>query len=143
MGLPSAAELACSFDQFMRLQEYTESGIDVFQLDGEIDMHFAPVLRQLLIGKRNAHCPALLLDMSAVEFVDSTALAVILEHVRNTTYVDGHFCIGGVSANLHTIFEIVRLDRAIPIFPDAAAAKHALISGTVPRVSEPLFRSAA
>lgn len=106
-------------------------------------MHFAPVLRQLLLGKRNAQCPALLLDMTAVEFIDSTGLAVILEHVRDTTQSDGGFCIGGVSANLQTIFEIVRLDRAIPIFADVAAAKRALNSGIVPRVSEPLFESAA
>lgn len=127
----------------MRLQEYTENGVDVFQLAGEIDMHFAPVLRELLLGKRNAQCPALLLDMTAVEFIDSTGLAVILEHVRDTKETDGRFCIGGVSANVRSTFEIVRLDRAIPIFAEAAAAKRALLSGIVPRVSEPLFESAA
>jgi anti-sigma B factor antagonist len=127
----------------MRLHEYTEGSVDVLELEGEIDMHFAPVLRRLLQGKRDASCPALLLDMSAVEFIDSTGLAVILEYVRDTSAYDGRFCIGGVSANLRTIFEIVRLDRAIPIYRDAATAKNALISGVIPAVSEPLFASAA
>ena len=127
----------------MRLHEYNQSGVDVLQLAGEIDMHFAPVLRQLLQGKREARCPALLLDLSAVEFIDSTGLAVILEHMRDTSAYDGRFCIGGVSENLRTVFEIVRLDRAMPIFLDATRAKNALISGRVPSVSEPLFASAA
>jgi anti-sigma B factor antagonist len=127
----------------MRLQEYTESGVDVFQLEGEIDMHFAPVLRQLLLGKRAAHCDALLLDLTAVEFIDSTGLAVILEYVRDTKQNDGRFCIGGVSDNLQSIFEIVRLDRAIPIYANVTTAKQAFFSGSIPPLSGPLFASAA
>ena len=127
----------------MRLREYKESSVDVLELQGEIDMHFAPVLRGLLKGKRDTRCPALLLDMTAGEFIDSTGLAVILEYVRDTSAYDGRFCIGGVSENLRTIFEIVRLDRAIPIYHDATAAKNALISGAIPAASEPLFASAA
>jgi anti-anti-sigma factor len=127
----------------MRLHEYTDNAVDVFQLEGEIDMHFAPVLRQLLRGKRAAKCPALLLDMTAVEFIDSTGLAVILEYVRDTERTHSRFCIGGVSAALGTIFEIVRLDRAIPIFENIDRAKEAFATGRLPSVSEPLFRSAA
>ena len=127
----------------MRLREYKESSVDVLELQGEIDMHFAPVLRRLLDGKRETQCPTLLLDMSAVEFIDSTGLAVILEYVRDTTVYHGRFCIGGISENLRTIFEIVRLDRAIPIYADVTTAKNALISGATHAVSEPLFASAA
>ena len=106
-------------------------------------MHFAPVLRRLLQGKRETECPAVLLDMTAVDFIDSTGLAVILEYVRDTSVYHGRFCIGGVSENLRTIFEIVRLDRAIPIYADVTTAKNALISGATHAVSEPLFASAA
>jgi anti-sigma B factor antagonist len=127
----------------MRLHEYKEGRVDVLELEGEIDMHFAPVLRRLLSGKREKQCPALLLDMSAVEFIDSTGLAVILEYLRDATGYDGRFCIGGISENLRMIFETVRLERAMPIFRDAAAAKHALLSGRIPAVSQPVFASAA
>ena len=127
----------------MRLHEYKESNVDVLELKGEIDLHFAPVLRRLLSGKREAQCPALLLDLSAVEFIDSTGLAVILEYLRDATAYHGRFCIGGISENLRTIFEIVRLERSMPIFRDVAAAKHALLSGRIPAVSAPLFASAA
>jgi anti-sigma B factor antagonist len=127
----------------MRLHEYKEGRVDVLELEGEIDMHFAPVLRRLLLGKREKHCPALLLDMSAVEFIDSTGLAVILEYLRDATGYDGRFCIGGISENLRMIFETVRLERVMPIFRDVAAAKHALLSGRIPAVSQPVFASAA
>ncbi len=141
MGFRMSLRLA--FATTMRLHEYTENGVNVFELKGEIDMHFAPVLRQLLRGKRHAKCPALLLDMAAVSFIDSTGLAVILEYLRDTSEHDGLFCIGGVSESLRTIFEIVRLDRAMPIFYELGTAKNALISGCIPRSSDPLFASAA
>ncbi len=127
----------------MRLREYKEGPVDVLELEGEIDMHFAPVLRRLLSGKRDTQCPALLLDLSKVEFIDSTGLAVILAHLRDTAAYNGRFCIGGLSENVRTIFEIVRLERAMPIFRDAGAAKQALLSGRIPAVSEPLFAAAA
>ena len=127
----------------MRLRESREKGVDVLELEGEIDMHFAPVLRRLLQSKRDKRCPSLLLDMTAITFIDSTGLAVILEYVRDTNAYEGRFCIGGASENLRTIFEIVRLDRAIPIYHDASAAKKALVSHAMPAVSEPLFASAA
>ena len=127
----------------MRLHEYKERNVNVLELEGEMDMHFAPVLRQLLSVKSETQCPALLLDMSAVEFIDSTGLAVILEYLRDATTYQGRFCIGGVSKNLLTIFETVRLDRAMPIFREVAAAKRALLSGRIPAVSQPLFASAA
>ena len=127
----------------MRLHEYKENDVDVLELHGEIDMHFAPVLRGLLSGKCRTKCPALLLDMSAVEFIDSTGLAVILEYLRDATAYQGRFCIGGISENLRAILEIVRLDRSMPIFRDVVAAKQALLSGHIPAVSEPLFASAA
>jgi anti-anti-sigma factor len=127
----------------MRLHEYKEGNVDVLQLEGEIDMHFAPVLRGLLCGKREARCPALLLDLSAVDFIDSTGLAVILEYLRDATAYDGRFCIGGVSENLGTVFETVGLDRSMPIFRDAGAAKQALLSGRLPSVSQPVFASVA
>lgn len=127
----------------MRLHEYKEGTIDVLKLEGEIDMHFAPVLRRLLNGKRETRCPALLLDLSAVEFIDSTGLAVILEYLRDATAFHGRFCIGGISENVRTIIEIVRLERAMPVFRHVSAAKHALLSGGIPAVSEPVFAAAA
>ena len=127
----------------MRLHEYTEGGVEILELRGEIDLHYAPVLRKLLRAKADALCPALLLDMTGVEFIDSTGLAVILEYLRDATDNNCRFCIGGISTQLRTIFEIVRLDRTMPIFADATTAKNALISGCVPSVSEPLFATAA
>lgn len=126
----------------MRLHEQTEHGLDVIQLQGDVDMHFAPVLRQVLAGKAQARCPALLLDLTGVDFINSSGLAAILEYLRASADNRCLFCIGGISDRLRPIIEMVRLDRSMPIFAKAADAKRAMIARKVPGVSEPLFAPA-
>jgi anti-sigma B factor antagonist len=123
----------------MRLHEQTQSGVDILRVEGEIDLHFAPVLRQVLSGKAKQRCPALLLDLTAVEFINSSGIAAILEYLREATDNRVPFCIGGVSPKLRPIIELVRLDRSMPVFADAARARDAIVARQLPSVSQPLF----
>ncbi|HEX8280180.1 MAG TPA: STAS domain-containing protein [Chthoniobacterales bacterium] len=127
----------------MHLHEYCENGVDVLQLQGEIDLHYAPVLRALLKAKANSRCRSLLLDFSGVRFIDSTGIAAIVEYLRYSNTFGGRFCIGGLSEVVRTTFEIVRLDKAMPIFADLGKAKEALSYNALPRPSAPVFASAA
>ena len=127
----------------MRLHEQVRDGIDVFVLGGEIDLHYAPVLRARLQAKARSGCPALLLDVSGVGFIDSSGISAILEYLRDATKFGGRFCIGGVSEQLRWIFDVVGLGKVMPIFADAAQAKEALSSGSMPVPATPLFAAAA
>jgi anti-sigma B factor antagonist len=127
----------------MRLHEYRDRQTDVLELGGEIDLHYAPVLRTLLTAKANCQCASLLLDMSGVRFIDSSGLAVLIEYLRMAANFGGRFCIAGVGEQLAPIFQVVHLDSAIAIFADTAEAKEALAHDAVPAPSHPLFASAA
>lgn len=125
------------------LREYSEGGVDVLCLGGEIDMHFAPTLRTLLQVKARQRCPALLLDLSLVEFIDSVGIAAILEYLRDATDNGTRFCIGGLGEPLRLIFEVVGLAKVMPVYRDVARAKEVVVSNELPQVSMPLFASAA
>ena len=125
------------------LQEYNQDGVDILHLGGEIDMHFAPTLRAVLRAKHNSKCPALLLDMSQVEFIDSVGLAAILEYLRDATDCGARFCIGGLSQSLRTIFEVVGLGKVMPVYADGSKAKAAFFANAVPQPSMQLFAAAA
>jgi len=128
----------------MQLKESVEEGVDLLTLAGEIDMHYAPVLRTLLQGKAQSHCPAVILDLRAVSFIDSAGLAAIIEYFRDAATHDGVICLAGLNETLMTVYEIVRLDKVIPIFASAAAAREALRQGSVQPPARTLFdRSAA
>lgn len=121
----------------MRLQESAEQGIGVFALEGEIDFHYAPVLRTLLQGKIKQGTRSLILDLTRVDYIDSSGMAAIIEYFRDTTKMGGVLCLAGMNPSLVSLFQVVGLSGAIPAFeavPDAAAA---LKSGTVQ--PSPLF----
>ena len=119
----------------MRLNEVVEDGGDVFYLQGEIDLHYSPVLRSLFQSKIKARCPVLILDLSGVDFIDSTGLAAVVEYFRDAAEYEGILCLTGLNETLKAIFEVVNLDKAIPIFASTPAAKIALKEGRVPSKS--------
>jgi anti-sigma B factor antagonist len=115
----------------MRLKESVEDGIEVFALQGEIDLHYAPVLRSLMQSKIKAQARALVLDLGDVNYIDSSGLATIIEYFRDASKHAGILCLVGMNSNLKTTFEIVRLDKAIPSFATVAEAIDALKRGAV------------
>ena len=119
----------------MRLNEVVEDGGAVFYLQGEIDLHYSPVLRSLFQSKIKARCPVLILDLSGVDFIDSTGLAAVIEYFRDAAEYEGILCLTGLNETLKAIFEVVMLDKAIPIFASTPAAKIALKEGRVPSKS--------
>ncbi len=123
----------------MRLRECRYDGICVFQLEGEIDLHYAPALRSLFEAKARARCRALVVDLSEVSFIDSTGISVLLEYLRDATDFDGRFCLAAPTEHVRTVFEIVQLWRALPTFDNVDSAIAALRSGSMVEPAEPLF----
>lgn len=110
----------------MRLKESVQDGVDVFTLQGEIDFHFAPVLRAMLQAKLKSSCAALVLDFAEVDFIDSRGIAAILEYVRDCANHGGIIALAALSANVKPIIDTVRLDTVMPVFATVAEAVAAL-----------------
>ena len=115
----------------MQLKEATHEGIDVFALRGDIDLHFTPALRSVLQAKINEHCPALIIDLAQVSFIGSTGLSVLMEYFRDCGRYEGVLCLCGLSDKLKEIFQIVQLDRIIPMFATINEAANAIRNGEV------------
>jgi anti-anti-sigma factor len=127
----------------MRLKESLDGEVPILAMEGEIDLHYAPVLRALLQGKVREQCPALVVDFTEVDFIDSAGLGAIVEYFRDASRYDGVLCVTGLNENLRTVFEIVRLDRVIPVFATSAEAIAALREGNVRPPGEALFSRSA
>src|ERR1035438_6090965 len=112
----------------MQCTEKTENGTTILNLAGEIDLQHSPELRKILQEKVKAKCPALLIDFSGVEYIDSSGLATLVEYRRDSAKYDGTLALAGLNNRVRTIFELVRLNEIIPIYPTLADAKAALQS---------------
>jgi anti-sigma B factor antagonist len=125
----------------MKLISDTGDPIRVLALGGEIDLHFAPVLRALLEEKPAVEIEALVLDLSEVAFIDSSGIAAIIEHLRDTEREGSVFCVGGMSEAVKDIFAVINLQKAMPVFETREAALKAIANRQLAEPSEPLFAS--
>lgn len=110
----------------MHTREFSEDGLHVLALEGEIDLARSPELREVLHAQAKARRPVLVLDFKEVSYVDSSGLATLIEYVRKAQDFGGKFALVQVSTRVQTIFDLVRLSEFLSIHPTLADAKAAL-----------------
>jgi anti-sigma B factor antagonist len=107
--------------------EVVGSGVvAVVTLRGELDAHDAPRLRELftdaLTAVGEAESPRLVLDLAAVEFLDSTALGTMIGALRRTREAGGELAIVLPKTTARRIFEITGLDQVLDVRASREAA---------------------
>jgi anti-sigma B factor antagonist len=110
----------------MELTEAKNDGIDVVVIVGDIDLESSPRLRDLLRPKVTGKCPKLLLDFTAVNYIDSSGLATLIEYFQSSQTYGGKLALAGLSARVRNVFEIVRLQEIFSLHADVPAAVAAL-----------------
>jgi anti-sigma B factor antagonist len=109
----------------MRWTDTNREGFSVLILEGEIDLQHSPEVRVVLQKKIKSRCPALVIDFSAVTYIDSSGLATIVEYFRDSRDFSGKFALVGMNQRVRTIFDLVRLGEFMSVFQtleDAVAA---------------------
>jgi anti-sigma B factor antagonist len=95
---------------------------NILPLEGEIDLHVSPQIGASLAAMIAKKPPQLVVDLSKVNYIDSSGLAVLIEAMQNVGGYGGKFALSGLQEGVRPIFEIARLDQVFRIFPDAASA---------------------
>jgi anti-sigma B factor antagonist len=94
----------------------------VVSLRGEIDVYTAPRLRQALIDLVEGGKTNILVDMSKVDFLDSTGLGVLVGGLKRVKAQDGSLEIVATQDKILKIFEITGLSKVFPIHESVDAA---------------------
>ena len=99
---------------------------NVLPLEGEIDLHVSPRVAASLRTMIEQKPARLVVDLSRVNYIDSSGLAVLIEGMQNVEGYGGKFFLAGLQENVRPIFEIARLDQVFIIFPHVDAALSAI-----------------
>ncbi len=104
------------------ISQFSSGQTTVISVDGDrIDASMAMEFRQQLRDIIDAGQRELVLDLSNVDFIDSSGLGAIVgafKHLGNA----GHFVLAGLSEPVLQLFALTRMDRVFQIYPDVAAA---------------------
>jgi anti-sigma B factor antagonist len=93
-----------------------DEGTVVITVQGELDLATAPRLKWPLVDAIDAGRRRLIVDLTGVTFMDSTALGVLIG-IRRALKLGGRLAIVCTNPDVLKIFEISGLDAAFPIFP--------------------------
>ncbi len=99
--------------------------VQALDLEGEVDVYTAPVLRQAIVDQVEAGVKHLVINLSRVEYLDSTGLGILIGGVKRLKEQGGSLKLAGPSARITRIFEITGLNKIFDVFAseqDALAA---------------------
>ena len=103
------------------------AGIPLIELEGEVDVYTAPQLKQQMISLLEAGTKQIVVDLSKVEYLDSTALGVLIGGLKRIRERDGNLSLICPSPRIKRVFEITGLDKIFDIYNTEQNAKDALL----------------
>ncbi|MGH2839843.1 MAG: STAS domain-containing protein [Solirubrobacteraceae bacterium] len=104
------------------LDEQSPDGAHVMNVRGEIHVSTAPEFSQRLTTAIEAGKTAIVLDLSGVEFIDSTGLSVLLNGLRRVNQLHGRMALVCANPTVLRLFQITNLDSTFDIFGDRESA---------------------
>lgn len=103
----------------MALTTRTVGDVVVLELAGRFDAHMAP---ELLEWYGQMRAPRVVVNLAAVSFVDSSALAALAGGMKRCRQREGDLKLCAMQQPVQIIFELTRMNRAFEIFRTEAEA---------------------
>ncbi|MEO7718130.1 MAG: anti-sigma factor antagonist [Capsulimonas sp.] len=100
-----------------------ENGVATILLRGELDAYDAPRLRAIMDPLIKVAQPAILVDLTALEYLDSAGLGVLVAALKQVTDRDGQFGVISPSPIVARVLQVTGLCKLFTVFDDTAQAQ--------------------
>ena len=94
----------------------------VVTVEGELDVYSGPRLRDLLMQQSRDGHHTLVIDLSGLQFTDSSGLGIMVGALKRAKARGGTVCLLSPSDHLAKILKMTGLTHVFPIFTDLQAA---------------------
>jgi len=91
-------------------------GWAILSVGGEVDVATAPRLREQLIDLVNGGQHRIVVDLSDVEFLDSTGLGVLVGALKRVRTQDGDLALVCTESRILKVFEITGLTKVFTMY---------------------------
>jgi len=106
----------------LTLEHRREGDRTVLEVGGEIDVYTAPKLRERLVELVAQGHYIIIVDMTKVEFLDSTGLGVLVGGLKRVRSHDGQLVLVCNQERIYKIFRITGLTKVFPIYDSVEEA---------------------
>lgn len=97
-------------------------GIAVLHLEGKLNMVSAGVVRRRIAGLVDAGHTRVTVDMSGVDFIDSSGLGALISGLKSTRQAGGDLRVAAPTEQARLILSLTGMERVLPPYPDTASA---------------------
>ena len=113
-------------DTFSVSSERAGDDLGIVTVGGEVDIFTAPQFKECMVALLDGGVRRLVIDLSEVTFIDSTALGVLIGGVRRVNGVSGSMALVVVSRPVQRVLSVTGLDRVFSTYATRDEAVEAL-----------------
>lgn len=103
-----------------------EEELPLIELEGEVDVYTAPQLKQQMINLLESGAKEMVVDLTKVDYLDSTALGVLIGGLKRMREMDGNMVLVCPNPRIRRVFEITGLDKIFDIYNSVEDAQEAM-----------------
>jgi anti-sigma B factor antagonist len=111
----------------MDFQVHSRNNVQILELMGRLDTYTAPPVRQWLEETASNGSSQIVVNLEAVNFLDSTGLATLVQGMKRCRQTTGDLRLCSLQQPVRLIFELTRLDKAFEIYPGEEEAVQAFM----------------
>ena len=101
----------------MKIQATCQGDLHQLELEGELDYHSSPELREKLNELTTKQAPKILVDLKGVDYMDSSGIATFVEAFQKTKRYQGRLILAALTDTVRGVFEIAKLESIFEICP--------------------------
>ena len=104
--------------------ENVKDTIAIVRGEGRLNMVSAPALRQVITGLVDSGRPKIVVDLSGVDFMDSSGLGSLIGCLKTTRQAGGDLRIAAPTKQVVMVLQLSNLDRVLKTYDTAEDAFH-------------------
>lgn len=94
----------------MKITQRHQSKIEIYEIDGEVNFHTSPELREKLHESLSKQTDRILVSLRKVRYIDSSGLATFVEALQKIKKYNGRLVLSELAPAVRSVFEIAKLD---------------------------------
>jgi len=106
----------------MQIEQSERDGVVVLTTAGRLNMVAAPQVKARIDDTVAAGNARVVVDLSAVEFMDSSGLGALIGGLKSTRQAAGDLRIAAPTEQVVTVLRLTNLDRVLRPYPSVEAA---------------------
>ena len=94
-----------------------DDGVAVLAAEGRINLVTAPALRRTVQSVVEHGHPRIALELSAVEFIDSSGLGALISGLKTARTAGGDLRLASAAEQVTSVLKLTNLDRILRVYP--------------------------